>query len=282
MEDKNLVIIGAGGQLGKALSTKYPNSKAVDSDTLDITDFEAVKNFDWSNSTHILNAAAYTNVDGAESPEGRVLAWKINGNGIANLVRIAQKHNLTLVHVSTDYVFDGTKDNHPEDEDLSPLSVYGASKAVGDLLVSTLEKHYILRTSWVIGDGKNFVRSIEGLADKDISPKVVNDQFGRLTFTDELVRAIDHILTNQVSFGTYNISNEGETGSWADIAREIYNQLGRNDLSVGNTTAKEYFANQEYTAPRPTHSKLDLAKIERTGFKPTDWKEDLKTYLGGV
>lgn len=282
MDDSKFLIIGAYGQLGKALQTKYPNAQAVDSNKLDITDLKQLHEFDWSNITNILNAAAYTNVDGAESPEGRILAWKINGNGIANLVRIAQKHNLTLVHVSTDYVFDGTKDNHSEDEDLSPLSVYGASKAVGDLLVSTLEKHYILRTSWVIGDGKNFVRSIRGLADKDISPKVVNDQFGRLTFTAELVRAIDHILANQLDFGTYNISNEGEPGSWANIAREIYNQLGRNDLTVSNTTAKEYFANQEYSAPRPTHSKLDLTKIEQSGFRPTDWKEDLKTYLGGV
>src|SRR5690606_29757497 len=141
--------------------------------------------------TTILNAAAYTNVDGAETPEGRIAAWKVNATGPAILTRIALKHNLTLLHISTEYVFDGTQEIHTEDEPFSPLSVYGTSKAAGDTAVGLLPQHYILRTSWVIGEGKNFVRTMLGLAQKGVSPTVVADQIGRLTFTSELVRAID-------------------------------------------------------------------------------------------
>lgn len=279
MNDSKFAITGANGQLGKALQAKYPNATAVDYQELDITDSAAVNNFDWSNITHILNAAAYTNVDGAESAEGRVRCWKINGSGVANLVNVARKNNITLVHISSDYVFDGTKDNHIEDEEFSPLSVYGASKAASDLLVSTLEKHYILRTSWVIGDGNNFVKTMMSLAEKNISPTVVHDQIGRLTFTSELVRAIDHLLSKNSAYGTYNVSNDGNPASWADITREIFKLLNRDELVVTNTTTAEYFAGKEGIAPRPLQSTLGLSKIESTGFQPNDWCTDLETYI---
>jgi len=278
MDESSILIIGANGQLGKALQEKYPQAIAVDSTQLDITDVQAVANYDWAPIKYILNAAGYTNVDGAETPEGRVAAWKVNASGTRNLVEIAGKHDITLVHVSTDYVFDGTQEVHKEDEPLSPLGVYGQSKAAGDIAISLAPKHYLLRASWVIGDGKNFVRSILGLGLKQISPNVVADQFGRLTFTAELVRVIDHLLTTMPSYGTYNASNDGDIVSWADIARQIYSDAGYSNLTVGDTTAEEYFAGK-LSSPRPTHSGLDVSKLKATGYTPRDWRDDLKDYI---
>jgi dTDP-4-dehydrorhamnose reductase len=279
MDDSKIFITGANGQLGTALRKKYPNAKFADVTELDITNRDSVANFDWSSINVLINAAAYTNVDGAETPEGRVAAWNVNAAALAHLSSAAQQHNLTLIHLSSDYVFDGSKNIHTEDESLSPLSVYGASKAAGDLLVSLAPKHYLIRTSWVIGEGKNFVRTMLELAQKDVSPTVVADQIGRLTFTSELVRAIDHLLTTSVPFGTYNVSNEGEPASWAEITREIFAQAGKEDLTVSDTTTLEYFSGKEGIAPRPLHSALDLSKITSTGFVPVDWKQDLKSYI---
>lgn len=281
MSSNEIFIIGAKGQLGLALQQQYPGAKSADIDKLDIADRESVMSFDWSNIKYILNAAAYTNVDGAESPEGRVASWKVNATAVTYLAELAHKSNITLVHISSDYVFDGTIDNHTEEEDFSPLSAYGASKAAGDLTAATAPSHYIVRTSWVIGDGKNFVRTMAGLAEKNISPTVVHDQVGRLTFTSELVRAIDHLLTSNAPYGTYNVSGGGQPASWADITREIFHIRSRRDLTVTNTTTAEYFLGKEGIAPRPLKCTLDLTKIQKTGFNSNDWKLDLIKYLEG-
>lgn len=278
MDDSKLLITGADGQLGRALQKKYPNAKAVIKEQLDITSSEALKNFDWQNIELIINAAGYTNVDGAETDEGRVAAWSVNSIGVANLSQVATEKNLALVHISTDYVFDGTKNPHTEKESLSPLSVYGASKAAGDIAAGFAPKHYILRTSWLIGEGKNFVQTMLELGRSGVAPRVVNDQIGRLTFTTELVQAIDYLLSAKSSYGTYNISNGGEPASWADIARAIFQEVGI-DLDVTDTTTAEYLANKINVAHRPLNSTLDLSKIEATGFKPTEWRQDLKKYL---
>ena len=278
MNDSEIFIVGAGGQLGTTLRQKYPNAKHADVSHLDITDKKSVADFDWSDVKVLINAAAYTNVDGAETPEGRVLAWSVNADAVANLVAVAAQHDMTIVHISTDYVFDGTNDNHPEDEAFSPLSVYGASKAAGDIAISLAPRFYILRTSWVIGEGKNFVRTMMELGKKGIDPTVVADQIGRLTFTSELVRAIDHLLTNQSEYGTYNVTNSGEPKSWADYTREIFKLAGYGG-KVTDTTTAEYFANKENIAPRPLNSALNLDKIRSTGFESRDWKEDLKEYI---
>lgn len=278
MNSAKTLIVGAKGQLGLALQAQYPKAQAVDVDELDITDKTAVEAFDWSGIEVIINAAAYTNVDGAESAEGRVAAWMINADAVGNLVAVAAQHDATLVHISTDYVFDGSKKEHDESEPFSPLSVYGASKAAGDLLVSLAPKFYILRTSWVIGDGKNFVRTMLELGAKGIAPTVVADQIGRLTFTSELVRAIDHLLTNQTPFGTYNVTNDGDSVSWAAIAREIFTAANYT-LTVTDTTTAEYFAGKDGIAPRPLQSTLVLDKLHKTGFKSRDWRDDLKDYV---
>jgi len=278
MDDSKFVIIGANGQLGTALREQYPNARAVDTTELDITDTQAVRSFDWSNVTTILNAAAYTNVDGAETPEGRVAAWKVNAAGPRNLAKVATQHDITLLHISSDYVFDGEQKVHTENEALSPLGVYGQTKAAGDLTVSLAPKHYILRSTWVIGEGKNFVRTMIGLGQKGIAPTVVADQIGRLTFTTELVRIIDHLLQKSPDYGTYNATNSGTVASWAEITREIF-KLGGYDLQVTDTTTEEYFASKPNIAPRPLNSEMDLGKLQQTGFASRDWHDDLAAYI---
>ena len=276
---KNILITGANGQLGTALRSQYPSAKFADIDELDITNSQSVEDFDWSNIDVILNGAAYTNVDGAETNEGRVAAWKVNATAVANLVQVCREHDIMLVHVSSDYVFDGTKQPHLEYESFSPLSVYGASKAAGDLLVATLPKHYILRTTWVIGEGKNFVRTMLGLAGKGIEPTVVSDQIGRLTFTSELVRAIDHLLSTTPDYGTYNVTNAGPVKSWADITRDIFELSGHGDLHVTDISTADYYAGKDGIAPRPLNSEMSLDKLHATGFKSRDWQSDLEKYI---
>jgi dTDP-4-dehydrorhamnose 3,5-epimerase len=280
MKNEEIFIVGAKGQLGLALQAQYPGARWADIDELDITNKESVENFDWSGIKILLNAAAYTNVDGAET-DGRTAAWAVNADAVANLVSIAAHYDMTIVHISTDYVFDGTQSPHTEDEAFAPLSVYGASKAAGDIAVSLAPKFYILRTSWVIGEGKNFVRIMLGLAEKGINPTVVADQIGRLTFTSVLVGAIDHLLHTHAAFGTYNVSNEGDSVSWADITREIF-KLADKDNTVTDTTTAEYFAGKEGIAPRPLQSTLDLTKIKATGFTPNGWRDDLAAYINSA
>jgi dTDP-4-dehydrorhamnose reductase len=278
MDSKTFLIIGANGQLGQALLDYYPDAAAVTSSELDITNQGHVDSYDWSTVSVIFNAAAYTNVDGAETPEGRVAAWSINAVGTANLARVAQRHHITLVHVSTDYVFDGSQETHSESEPFSPLGVYAQSKAAGDIAASTAEQFYVLRTSWLIGAGKNFVQTMLGLGQKGITPTVVADQVGRLTFTSELVKAIDHLLTVKAAYGTYNVSNGGDIVSWAGITRQIFAEGGF-ELAVTDTTTEAYFASKPNIAPRPLNSALNLDKLQATGFTSTDWKTDLAAYI---
>lgn len=279
MDDSRILIIGAAGQLGTAFRNRFPNAIATDRDELDITDWESVKNFDWSKVDIILNAAAYTNVDGAETPEGRASAWNINAVAVSYLAKVANEHDVTIVHISSEYVFDGTKAPHTETEQFTPLGVYAQSKAAGDIAVAIASKHYILRTSWVIGEGNNFVRTMIGLAAKNISPTVVDDQVGRLTFTGTLVDATEHLLKTKAAYGTYNVSNGGEPASWAEITRTIFSELGRDDLIVTGTSTADYFANKPEAAPRPLKSEMDLQKITATGLTLRNWKTDLHEYI---
>ena len=152
------------------------------------------------------------------------------------------------MHYSTEYVFDGTVDPHTEDEPLSPLGVYAQTKAAGDVAVATAPRHYVLRTSWVIGAGKNFVRTMQQLAANGVSPSVVDDQVGRLTFTDELSRATRHLLDVGAPYGTYNVSNGGDPTSFADVARAVFELSGRSADDVTSVTHRGVLRGQ---GPRP-------------------------------
>lgn len=272
-----ILVTGARGQLGRALAKVFPQAELTDLDELDISDPASIEAFDFRGVRLIINAAAWTQVDAAEEPRTRGICWAANATGPAMLARIARQNRATLVHISSDYVFDGHEELHTEDEPLSPLGVYGSSKAAGDLAVSAWDKHYILRTSWVIGQGRNFVATMASLADRGINPAVVDDQFGRLSFTSEIARAIKHLTSTNAPYGTYNISCEGPVESWFDIAAKVYTGLGADGAPTRIDT--ETYGAGKVLSPRPVHSALDLTKIKETGFVPALADDLLADYL---
>jgi dTDP-4-dehydrorhamnose 3,5-epimerase len=281
VEPKQTLIIGAGGQLGRALIKAIPTAVPVNRATLDLASPASLESFDFGPYDIVINAAAYTKVDAAETEDGRREAWAVNVAGVGALVAAARKHRFTLVHLSSDYVFDGAQVVHSETEPFSPLGVYGQTKAAGDALVGSLTAHYLLRTSWVIGDGNNFVRTMATLADRGVNPDVVDDQFGRLTFTAEIGRAIVHLLEIAAPYGTYNLSNDGDPTTWAGIARAVFEDRGRDAASVRPVTTAEYAAGKSL-APRPRHSVLNLDKIISSGFQPADAMSQLHSYLASL
>jgi dTDP-4-dehydrorhamnose 3,5-epimerase len=278
MAPRKQLILGANGQLGRALVAAFPDADAATRLELDLSDRDALARFDFSPYGTIINAAAYTQVDAAETESGRRSAWAVNVHAVAALAAAAREHRCTLVHISSDYVFDGSLESHDEAEWFSPLGVYGQTKAAGDAVLSSVPAHYVLRSSWVIGDGANFVRTMASLADRGVEPSVVHDQHGRLTFSDEIARAIAHLLLARPPYGTYNLTNAGPPMTWADIARRVFVARGRHASAITNVTTEEY-ASGKNLAPRPRHSMLNLGKISATGFEPADADAELDRYL---
>jgi dTDP-4-dehydrorhamnose 3,5-epimerase len=281
---RKTLILGAGGQLGRALRDIYrdtPHVEFAERADVDLGDADFDKARRWRDYNTIVNASAYTAVDAAETSEGRAAAWATNVNGVARLARVATTYGITLLHISSDYVFDGTSHRpYREDDPIAPLGVYGQTKAAGDQIVATVPQHYIVRTSWVIGDGRNFVRTMLSLADRGANPSVVDDQYGRLTFTSELARAIHHLLETSAPYGTYNVTGSGAVNSWADVARRTFALAGHDPGRVTAITSAEYFSGAAGpVAPRPSSSVLDLTRIESTGFRPHDADELLKEYV---
>lgn len=279
IKPKKILITGASGQVGRALRADFPDAEFVTHEDFDINgDISHARR--WKDYGTIINAAAYTAVDTAETLEGRKEAWQANAVAAANLARVAADNQITLVHLSSDYVFDGTQTVHDENEAFAPLGVYGQSKAAGDIAVAYgVTKHYIIRTSWVIGEGKNFALTMKSLAERDIKPSVVSDQIGRLSFTEDLAKGIKHLLDSNSPYGTYNLTNDGEPASWADIAKEVYALSGKSADDVTPVTTAEYYKDKEGIAPRPLQSTLSLDKIKATGFAPREWQEALRQYL---
>lgn len=276
---KKYVILGANGQLGKALRAMFPDAKSLPREELDIADEAQVNMFDWSKYDVIINAAALVNADGSETEELRAKTWLANAYGPRNLAKVAIEQNKTLVHYSSDYVWDGREKNHKDDEVVAPLLVYGESKAAGDLAVSLVPKHYIMRVSWVVGDGHNMPKTMKNLADMRINPKVVNDQFGRLTFASEIARATKYFLDNKVAYGLYNVTNEGPVKSWYEIAADVFEYAGYDRGRVQPISTEEYAASKPGFAPRPLNSDMDLSKLRQIGFVPSDYTEMLKEYV---
>ncbi len=278
---KKTLVVGANGQLGRALRAAYGEDESVEfagRQELDLTgDLHAARR--WRDYGTIVNAAAYTAVDAAETD--RAGAWAGNVTAVAQLARIATENGITLVHVSSDYVFDGTATTpYTEDEPVAPLGVYGQTKAAADAIVATVPRHYIVRTSWVIGEGKNFVGTMASLAERGVAPSVVDDQIGRLTFTEDIAGGIRHLLTTGAPYGTYNLTGSGAPASWADVARAVFAFAGHDAAAVTGVSTDHYFASARGpVAPRPRWSVLDLTKIQHTGYSPPDWRESLRAYL---
>lgn len=278
------LVLGADGQVGRALRTAYTNMAHVhfanraDIDLLSTNLADACR---WRDFDTIINAAAYTDVDAAEAAEGRTEAWATNVIAVGSLARVAASYGITVVHISSDYVFDGTSSRpYREDDPVGPLGVYGQTKAAGDQIIATLPRHYIVRTSWVIGDGGNFVRTMLALAARGIDPSVVDDQWGRLTFASDLAQAIRHLIETSAPYGTYNVTGSGRVASWAEIASRTFALAGYAPDRVTAVSTAEYFTNAAKTAaPRPRSSTLDLTKIQSTGFQPVGADDALAHYV---
>lgn len=279
MPPKKILVTGANGQLGRALREEFGDRPWIEYATRSDLDL-AKPGLDvarrWRDYGAIINAAAYTKVDAAETPEGRTEAWAANVTAVASLARVATDNGLLLVHVSSDYVFDGRKEGaYSPDDPPSPLGVYAQTKAAGDAIVSTVPRHYILRTSWVVGDGANFVRTMASLAERGIDPRVVDDQVGRLSFTSDIAAMARHLMKESAPFGVYNVTGDGDPATWYDIARDVFEMTGHDPSRVTGVSTDAYFADASApVAPRPRNSVLTPS--ERP-IRP--WRESLEAYL---
>ncbi len=274
-----VLVLGAGGQVGRALVAALPEATALTHADLDIAD-AATAGLNWPTYDVIVNAAAYTDVDGAESDEGRRAAWRANAAGPAALAEVARRHGQVLVHLSSEYVFDGQqREPYAEDAPPAPLNAYGAAKAAGDIAVRCVDRHYIVRPTWVVGEGRNFVRAMLALAAKGMSPTVVADQVGRPTFAPEIASTVGTLVSTGAPFGTYHLTGAGPAASWAEIARATYELAGRGDVDVVETTTAAYFADKPAAARRPRNSVLALDKVQALGVSPRPWRESLAEYV---
>lgn len=287
VEPAPVLVVGANGQLGRELIRQLDEAGvphiATTREQIDLAQpTQWAQAYRWRSLSGIINAAAHTAVDQAETPEGRTAAWAANATGVAALADIAREAGIPLVHISTDYVFDGSKpvgQFYTESDAVAPLGVYGQSKAAGEMAARAVPQHYIVRTSWVIGDGKNFVDTMRSLAARGIDPKVIADQHGRPTFTRDLAAGVLHLLNSGAEYGTYHLTNSGDVITWADLAKAAFEADGHDPARVAETTTDEYFANTEVYSPRPSNSALDLSKIIAAGFTPRDHRQALAEHV---
>ena len=275
----NILVTGANGQLGSELRkigfSALDEVFFTDVAELDITDYTAVEQFVRKNEIDtIINCAAYTAVDRAEEePE---IAAKINTEAVANLAKAAVKEDCLLIHISTDYVFDGTgKEPYSEKDKPCPFNVYGKTKLAGETaILKSGCFHIIIRTAWLYSTfGNNFVKTILRLAGERPEIAVVADQLGTPTYAEDLAAAIVDIMSNEGRIeheGIYHYSNEGIC-SWYEFATEIVRLSGK-DCKVKSVTTAEYPSKTR----RPAYSVLDKTKIKRTfGIQIPYWKEAL-------
>lgn len=284
-------VIGNKGMLGtqvcRTLSEKKIDFLGTDSD-VSILDYSVLEGFaSEKNISFIVNCAAYTAVDKAESDVD--FARKLNADGPRNIARLAKKLGVPFIHISTDYVFDGTASSPiSEDAPIKPIGVYGVTKAEGEkAIVEETDDFYILRTAWLYGwSGKNFVYTMIRAMNSHDSVKVVNDQKGTPTNCVTLAGVILRIIGKRaegesVPNGIYHVTDLGET-TWFEFTNEIKRQsLERGILTNRNCTVNPC-STDEYPTPakRPAYSVLDKTKVQRTlGVKLPDWRESLAGFL---
>ena len=270
-----ILVVGSKGMLGQELMGLLGSAaRGVDVEDIDITDLGSVQRVLLTLKPRvIINAAAYTDVDGCE--RDAELALQVNGEGVAHLAMISKEIGAKLVQISTDYVFDGGKKApYLEDDAPAPLSVYGESKLAGEMNAKFNPDYLIVRTQWLYGHaGKNFVETMLRLAAERSELDVVDDQIGSPTWTYDLALALKALIDKGCR-GTYHAANSGFV-SWNGFAREIFRLAGC-AVTVNPMSTEKL----NRPAPRPLYSTLDCSKLaEDTGFVPESWQEALKRYL---
>lgn len=274
-----ILITGANGMLAKSVRARLKEGNELictDVADLDITDEEAVMKFVEENKPeYIVNCAAFTAVDKAE--EVYDLAEKINANGPGNLAKAAKAVDATLVHISTDYVFDGDLDvtkSYVETDAVGPVTVYGKTKLHGEEQVkANTDKYYIFRTAWLYGDGNNFVRTMLKLGNEKDEISVVADQHGSPTYAEDLANIIAEAIEKKIPYGLYHSTNQGFT-TWYDFTKKIF-ELADIKCNVKPVTSEEFIR----PAKRPKNSKLNKQKLLDQGVTVPEWEDGLKRYL---
>lgn len=256
---------------------------------LDITDKDAVeKVLTECKPDAVIHCAAWTGVDAAEDEENKEKVYKVNVVGTENIALVCKSHDIKVMYISTDYVFDGQGDEpwQPDCKSYAPLSVYGKTKLEGELAVANnVDKYFIVRIAWVFGkNGNNFIKTMLNVGKKYEELTVVCDQIGTPTYTYDLARLLVDMITSE-KYGYYHATNEGGFVSWYDFAREIFRQAaemghteyGEDRLKVKAVTTVEYGVSK---AARPYNSRLDKSKLVDNGFEPLPiWKDALERYL---
>ena len=248
--------------------------------SLDITNNAEVQRvIEEVNPDVIVHCAAWTAVDAAEDDDKKAKVRAINVDGTQNIANAAKKIDAKMVYLSTDYVFDGqgTQPWEPDCKDYKPLNVYGQTKLDGELAVAnTLDKYFIVRIAWVFGvNGANFIKTMLKLSENHDELTVVSDQIGTPTYTYDLARLLVD-MTETDKYGYYHATNEGGYISWADFAKEIFKQAGK-DVKVTPVTTAEYGVSK---AARPFNSRLDKSKLVENDFEPLPtWQDALSRYL---
>ena len=284
---KKILVTGCNGQLGRAVRAEYGDE--AEFILTDVVDGQGIRRLDISRVDEvveavrslkpdvIINCAAATNVDGCETDPD--FAYRANAIGPRNLAIAATETGAKLIHISTDYVFPGTNPNPlNEFEEPGPISAYGRTKYAGERFVEQFAKRwFILRTAWLYGDGKNFVRTMLSLSEKHEELNVVGDQFGSPTSAKELARTI-RFLEPTDNYGLFHATCEGST-NWADFTEEIFKLTGKK-TRVNHVTSKQYKEMNPASADRPAYSILDNYMLRLTGdFRMADWQDAIKSYL---
>ena len=280
---KKVFLIGADGMLGGELKERLEKKYDVTGttiETLDICDRDAViKKAIELKPDFIINCAAYTNVDGCEVNYD--LANKVNGIAVGNIAEAAKETGAKLIHISTDYVFDGKLDVdkiYTEDMETAPVSAYGKTKLLGEQNAAKAGKYYILRTAWLYGlGGKNFVKTMLKLSENHDSINVVCDQHGSPTSTTTLCEIIEQVIEKEPEYGVYHSTNEGFT-TWYDFTKKIFEYAGKTTV-VEPVTSEQYKEMNPASSDRPKNSQLSKQKLESIGIVPSNWEDALANYL---
>lgn len=287
---KTILVTGCNGQLGRAVNEIYKGSDEfelyntdfnVDGvESLDITDVDnVIELFDKVRPYGVINCAAHTAVDLCEVQKD--LAYKINAIGPRNLSIASKKVGSKLVHISTDYVFSGDeKTPRTEFDKVGPKAMYGITKLEGENFVRQFaENFFIIRTAWLYGDGRNFVKTMLKLSETHDEISVVNDQIGSPTSAKELARAIKYLIPTE-KYGLYHGTCEGQC-SWADFTEEIF-RLANKKTKVNHVTSKQYKEMNPSSADRPPFSVLENYMFKlTTDFMFAHWKDAIKEYMEG-